>query len=680
MRRLWERGRRSRQTAWLLIWPAAVLLGAWSSAVPAGCIANPDPEMRHIQHLIAQDATQALTQIEDRMDAVRREAASTPRRNAVRQEPGASEGRDAVRQEPGASLGRAEQLASLYAVQAEAYGILERSAEARTSAAEGRKLATLPNDTVRLQLLSVYAENVYDEAGIAASSAEIETARAAQKSGTQAAVCLLITRGLLEHRQNRADLAIVTLTQAYHASAAPSMMEPHILSAEVLSAVMRVMGDYEQALALNQEAIDWHASRGETLSLSVARFMRGQILKLMRSYPEAIVEFTQARKLSVILDDSQGIAFADLRICEAHIELGELTAAQGECAGAARLFAGAQSADSVKAAQALQARIDLKLGHAQRALEALNTVLDHDGTDLLPIDVAALYESRAEANAALHNYRNAFYDLREYALRYASSNDAERRRQAGALRARFETDRQIERNASLQRELAVSQELSRRQTRQLHWNAVVAATGICIIALLMYFLITNVRYRQRLLTLASQDGLTGLPNRRRIAEFATTALETARVTGQPLTIALIDMDHFKIINDCCGHATGDYVLKEFARAGGEALRAGDLLGRWGGEEFLLVSPGSTLSEGMANLERLRTLMWGIHLPASGVGLRVSLSAGIAAFDADVSSLDELIARADKALYAAKSAGRDRVSIADRTQITGAHGARRAQRI
>ena len=667
MRILWERGRRSRQTAWLLIWPAAVLLGAWSSAVHAGCIANPDPEMRQIQRLIAKDATQALTQIEDRMDAVSREAASTLRRNAVRQE-------------PGASLGRAEQLASLYAVQAEAYGILERSAEARNSAAEGRKLATLPNDTVRLQLLSVYAENVYDEAGIAASSAEIETARAAQKSGTQTAVCLLITRGLLEHRQNRADLAIVTLTQAYHASAAPSMMEPHILSAEVLSAVMRVMGDYEQALALNQEAIDWHASRGETLSLSVARFMRGQILKLMRSYPEAIVEFTQARKLSVILDDSQGIAFADLRICEAHIELGELTAAQGECAGAARLFAGAQSADSVKAAQALQARIDLKLGHAQRALEALNTVLDHDGTDLLPIDVAALYESRAEANAALHNYRNAFYDLREYALRYASSNDAERRRQAGALRARFETDRQIERNASLQRELAVSQELSRRQTRQLHWNAVVAATGICIIALLMYFLITNVRYRQRLVTLASQDGLTGLPNRRRIAEFATTALETARVTGQPLTIALIDMDHFKIINDCCGHATGDYVLKEFARAGGEALRAGDLLGRWGGEEFLLVSPGSTLSVGMANLERLRTLMCRIHLPASGVGLRVSLSAGIAAFDADVSSLDELIARADKALYAAKSDGRDRVSIADRTQITGAHGARRAQRI
>src|ERR1700737_3674997 len=118
MHRLWDRGRGVTQTAWPLIWRAAVLLCAWSPpAVHAGCIVNPDPEMRDIQRLIDKDATQALKQIEDRMDAVRREA--------------------------GASPVKAQQLASLYAVEAEAYGILERSAEARNSAAEGLKLATL---------------------------------------------------------------------------------------------------------------------------------------------------------------------------------------------------------------------------------------------------------------------------------------------------------------------------------------------------------------------------------------------------------------------------------------------------------------------------------------------------------------------------------------------------------
>src|SRR6202051_3709152 len=86
MHRLWDRGRRVRQPAWVLISPAAVLLCAWSPfAVHAECIVNPDPEMRRIQRLIAKDATQALKQMEDRIDAVRREAGASLGRDAVRQ-------------------------------------------------------------------------------------------------------------------------------------------------------------------------------------------------------------------------------------------------------------------------------------------------------------------------------------------------------------------------------------------------------------------------------------------------------------------------------------------------------------------------------------------------------------------------------------------------------------------
>jgi diguanylate cyclase (GGDEF)-like protein len=185
-----------------------------------------------------------------------------------------------------------------------------------------------------------------------------------------------------------------------------------------------------------------------------------------------------------------------------------------------------------------------------------------------------------------------------------------------------------------------------------------------VIALLAYFLVVNRRYRQQLVKLASQDALTGLPNRRRTAELATTALADARAAQCPLTIAIIDMDHFKAINDRCGHATGDFVLREFARVGRESLRDTDVLGRWGGEEFLLIMPGATLESALASLERMRTLVFGIHLPASGAGLRVSLSAGLATSLADARSLDEMIARADSALYAAKNEGRDSVRVAD----------------
>jgi diguanylate cyclase (GGDEF)-like protein len=349
-----------------------------------------------------------------------------------------------------------------------------------------------------------------------------------------------------------------------------------------------------------------------------------------------------------------------------------------ECNHALRGFTAAHSADEVKDTLALLARIDLANGHADKALATLNKVLDQGGADLLPSRVASLYQWRARANAALGNYGGAYIDLTEYVRRYAAANDVERSKAAAAMRARFETDREIERNAQLKRELGVSQEQSQRQARELRWNAIVVTSGVLVIALLIYFLIANRRYRQQLVKLASQDALTGLPNRRRTAELATAALAAATVTESPLTIAIIDMDHFKVINDRCGHATGDFVLKEFARVGREALRDSDVLGRWGGEEFLLVMPGATLEIAQATLDRMRTLLFGIHLPASGAGLRVSLSAGLATSLRHGRSLDEMIARADAALYIAKNEGRDLVRVADESFLSTT-GTRRALR-
>jgi diguanylate cyclase (GGDEF)-like protein len=647
-------GRHAKHAARLWWRPWVLLACAWlPSAGWASCLVDPDAGIAHLQELIAVDATKALKQAMAEVDALKRKPLPDAVRNATR-------------------------MASLYAVEAEAYGILELDSDARRTAAKG--LALIPDHgRVHLELLAVYADNVYDKAGIAGAIEAIEAARILQPRGSTADTCLLITRGLLEHRLDREDLAIVTLTQAYRASIAPAVTEPHIMSADYLSLVMRSMGDYSQALTLNQEKIDWDTEHDATMNLSVSRFMRGQILKLMGNYNAAIIEFTQARKLSISLADSQGIAFADQRICEAHIELGELLPAERECAGALRRFSIANSADSVKETQALQARIDLGSGHPERALAILNKVLDHNGADMPPRHVASIYHWRARANAALHNYHDAYGDLEEYVSRYKAANDAERNRQAGALRARFETDREVERNASLQRELAVSQEQSHRQAQQLRWNAVVVLLGVVVITLLIYFLVTTRRYRQQLVTLASQDALTGLPNRRRTAELAAAALQAACDTHQPLTLAVIDMDHFKVINDRCGHATGDLVLKEFARAGREALRDSDILGRWGGEEFLLVMPDTPLDLALSSLERLRTLVFGIALPAVGSELRVSISAGLATNEAGARSLDELIARADAALYIAKNEGRDLVRVADENYLTSSSGTRRALR-
>jgi diguanylate cyclase (GGDEF)-like protein len=655
----WHTGRHASISARLWWWPwlllAASLLPIFASA---SCLPDADADIVRLQALISKDATKAVRQAQEMLDALQREPLGGSSSDA---------------------LHTASRIGALYAVQAEAYSVLELDANARSAAEKGLALVPSQRDPVHLELLMAYASAVYDSAGIAAAIQTIEAARATQSPGSQADTCLLINRGLLEHRLGREDLAIVTLTQAYRASSgSESTAETHIMAADTLSTVMRSMGDYSQALALNQEKLDWDSDHGASMSLSVSRFMRGQILKLMGNYDGAIAEFEKARIFSASLGDQQGIAFADQRICEAHIELGQLSSAQRECANALRIFSQARSIDSIKETQVLQARIYLGFGHADLALATMNQVLDHGGEDVSPRIVGSMYEWRARANAALRNYKDAYADLQEYVSRFTAANNAERIRQAGALRARFETDREIERNFSLKRELENTQEQSNRQAQQLRWNTVVAVAGIWIIALLIYFLVANRSYRMQLVQLASQDALTGLPNRRRTQELALMALDLAKSTGKPLTLALIDMDHFKDINDRCGHAAGDHVLQEFARAGREALRETDILGRWGGEEFLLLMPETPVELAIASLERLRTLVFGIRLPPTGSDLQVSLSAGLASFDPTVKSFEDFVARADAALYRAKHDGRDLIRLCEADFLST--GARRALRL
>jgi diguanylate cyclase (GGDEF)-like protein len=287
-----------------------------------------------------------------------------------------------------------------------------------------------------------------------------------------------------------------------------------------------------------------------------------------------------------------------------------------------------------------------------------------------------LFKLRSRANAALGKYSNSYLDLDEYVRRITAVDEARRLRQVATLRARFETDRELDRNLELNQQLLAAQA---RQVQQNRWTMIAIGIGALVIALLTFQLNAIRRHRRQLALLANQDGLTGLPNRRHTYELATAAMARCAAPQVPLTVAVIDLDHFKAINDRCGHASGDKVLQEFARVTRESLRDSDVFGRWGGEEFLLVMPGASLEVAIVALERLRELALKIPLPATGAGLRVALSAGLATHEPGVTTLDELIARADVALYHAKRDGRDLVRIADENYATASSGVRRALR-
>jgi diguanylate cyclase (GGDEF)-like protein len=156
---------------------------------------------------------------------------------------------------------------------------------------------------------------------------------------------------------------------------------------------------------------------------------------------------------------------------------------------------------------------------------------------------------------------------------------------------------------------------------------------------------------------ARTDVLTGAPNRRHVFEFGQAALVRCEAAGRPCSVGLMDLDHFKRINDSHGHDVGDAVLRGFAAQVRAALREGDLFGRIGGEEFLLLAPGARQAQAVEIVERLRRQLQPLVLDG-GAPLQFSFSAGVAQAQAG-DSMDSLITRADRALYRAKLLGRNR---------------------
>jgi two-component system, cell cycle response regulator len=158
--------------------------------------------------------------------------------------------------------------------------------------------------------------------------------------------------------------------------------------------------------------------------------------------------------------------------------------------------------------------------------------------------------------------------------------------------------------------------------------------------------------------LARTDPLTGLANRRTLTERLEHELRVSQRSGQPLTVALCDVDHFKRINDSFGHNVGDAALRQIGCLLEDAVRSVDLVGRWGGEEFLVVLPGATGALGTTVAERLRAAVEASRFP-NGVPDLVTVSVGVACLAGDEPA-HALLERADQALYEAKEQGRNRV--------------------
>ena len=298
-------------------------------------------------------------------------------------------------------------------------------------------------------------------------------------------------------------------------------------------------------------------------------------------------------------------------------------------------------------------RVKRKLAQTEKELSTLLAALDHVDSGLLILDdkLQAVY-----SNPALHR---AFKSLRAEQIRSGKLSYEELLRDAQRASAVELDDYVAKRIAWVMSGDPAPMDLKMSDGRVLRSHLAVLPNGG---RMLIYSDVTDVvQYAKEMERLAITDGMTGIYNRRHFMTLAEHEWKKACRYDRPLALLLVDIDHFKSINDTYGHQTGDDVIIHLANLASSCKREVDVLARLGGEEFVLLLPETNSRQAKVLAERLRNEVATHPIARSGQVIGVTISVGVSDRSSKTTSFSRLISLADEALYEAKRAGRNRVT-------------------
>ncbi|HEX2202826.1 MAG TPA: diguanylate cyclase, partial [Longimicrobium sp.] len=365
------------------------------------------------------------------------------------------------------------------------------------------------------------------------------------------------------------------------------------------------LGDLERALVCYAEALELARRTGERYTEADALRNLGEVRRKQGDHARAMEHLAEA------LEVCRGAGLRQVE-ADARIALGRTLASAGDIEGGL-----AQLDRALEGAREIQARV-----HVYEAHRALSE----------------LHERRGDLGEALRHFK-AFHEAEDEVF----SADAEKRIQGLLVQAEMERS---QREAEL---LRVKNDELTAANRALREADEEKARLLAQLR----------RQAEALERLAREDALTGLSNRRHVDERLALEWERARRFGRDLTVVMADLDHFKEVNDRFSHAAGDAVLRALGRLLRERTRGIDVVGRYGGEEFVLLLVETPPEKAERFCEKLRAAVEAHDWDAVHPGVRVTMSLGLSG-DLSVESPEALLAAADAKLYEAKRAGRNRV--------------------
>ncbi|MFN4291402.1 MAG: diguanylate cyclase [Permianibacter sp.] len=423
------------------------------------------------------------------------------------------------------------------------------------------------------------------------------------------------------------------------------------------------VGDYDKALEYLQQLHSEHQRNDDRQNLGTAEFNIASTLELKGDLQAALPHYHAALALARELGHAEDVALTERAIGGLLVKLGRAEEAMPLLDAALAFFQRNRNAENLAMLQLSRGLALHALAQPEQALQALTeadryfTAVDNPRfLERIRQAQAAIYQAQGKHAAAVEALQQQL-QLRERLAEQLNANLISR------LRVQFDTARKEQQNQQLQRENALhEQALAAGQRIRMQQSVIIALTALVAIVL-AYLFFRQRSQAERMRVMALTDELTRLPNRRHVFQVLTEQLQEAHQQGRDYCVLMLDIDHFKQINDRHGHDVGDKVLQRVAHCLRTTLRPGDVVGRVGGEEFLVLLPATAIGDAAEVAERMRTAVSQLSLNQVAAGLQASISMGLAARLPDERTGSALLKRADEALYQAKQGGRNRVVVA-----------------
>ena len=460
----------------------------------------------------------------------------------------------------------------------------------------------------------------------------------------------LLNIGQLLSFRNQFATALTHLSSAKEVFSSLKNTEKERITLNSIAILYGRMGEHEKAITYFEVGLAENKRLGKKRNVAVVLYNIGRRYEDLKNFDKALKYFSDSLKIHQEINNEKSIAVVERA-------LGSLYNRMGKPEAALKHLSNALVTLEQKNILKSQAQLHLEFGKTYALMKRPKDAL-------LSLEKAERINEKSfsqQMASAIYQERRLIYEnSQQWQLAYESLTNL---KNSSDSVLKMKADEKLNRTVALfdlemlQKELANSQRI---QDLQL----LAMALGLVLFIVGLVFTFKQIRLAKQMRNLALTDVLTNIPNRRHVIEYGNQMLAICQRKELPVSVVILDIDHFKKINDTYGHAIGDEVIKKVAFIGRNSLRREDSIGRFGGEEFLAILPFTASKDAHDVADRIRLQIQKYDFSSIAKDLNVTVSVGVVTKDGskNLVTLDQLIQDADEALYDVKQNGRNSVRL------------------